>query len=138
MNEHSIQQRILLACGRGLTRLFRNNTGVAWAGKGEPVRVSKPTPVTLNPGDVLIRAAQPIKYGLCVGSSDIIGWKSRVMQPQDVGVRYAIFAAIEVKAARGRASDDQNNFIAQVQAAGGIAGIARSEAEAEQLLADER
>lgn len=138
MKEHSIQQRILLACGRGLTRLFRNNTGVAWAGKGPPVQAAKTMTVTMRPGDVLLRAAQPIKFGLCVGSSDIIGWKSRVMQPVDVGVRYAIFAALEVKADKGRATDDQNNFIEQVRAAGGIAGVVRSDAEAETLLADER
>jgi VRR-NUC domain. len=134
MKEQSILHRILLACGSGTTRLFRVNVGVAWAGKGEPRRVSKPTSVVMQPGDVLLRAAQPIRMGLCVGSSDIVGWKSRVMQPDDVGTRIAIFTAIEVKAAGGRVRPEQQVFIDQVQAAGGIAGIARSETDAAKLI----
>lgn len=138
MKEQSILHRILLACGNGATRLFRQNTGVAWAGKGDPVRVTKPTPVLMFPGDVLLRAAQPIRMGLCVGSSDIIGWQSRTMLPSDVGMKYAIFAGLEVKSETGRVRPEQQTFIDQVRAAGGIAGVVRSEADAEKLLADER
>ena len=134
MIEQSILHRILLACGSGATRLFRVNVGVAWAGKGEPRRVSKPGMVLMQPGDVLLRGAQPIRMGLCVGSSDIIGWRSRVMQPEDVGARVAIFTAIEVKAAKGRVTPEQQTFIDAVQAAGGIAGVARSEDDARKVL----
>ena len=130
MNEQSILHRILFACGTGATRLFRNNTGVAWAGKRvDPIR-GNPRMVLCHDGDVVVRAAQPIKYGLCVGSSDLIGWTRRDGQ--------AVFTAIEVKTDRGRPTAEQSTFIAHVQAAGGIAGIARSEAEALALLTDER
>lgn len=138
MKEQSILHRILLACGNGATRLFRQNTGVAWAGAGQPTRVTKPQLVMMHPGDVLLRAAQPIRMGLCVGSSDIIGWQSRTMLPSDVGIKYAIFTGLEVKSETGRVRPEQELFIRQVRAAGGIAGVVRSEAEAERLLADER
>ena len=137
MKESSVLHRVLLACGNGATRLFRQNTGVAWAGKSV-TQARRTQQVTMQPGDVLVRGAQPVRMGLCVGSSDIIGWKSRVMQPADVGVRYAIFTAIEVKTDTGRVRSEQQVFIDNVQAAGGIAGIARCEADAERLLADER
>lgn len=135
MREHSIQQRILLALGRGLSRVFRVNTGVAWQGHGQPVRVNKPTQVMCYPGDVVLRKAQPIKMGLTTGGSDIIGWTTHVISDCEAGERVAIFTAIEVKSDAGKATDDQLRFIAAVQAAGGLAGVARSEAEALAIIA---
>lgn len=136
MREHPIQQRILLALGRGLSRVFRVNTGVGWQGVGAPLRVNKATQIMCFPGDVVLRAAQPIRMGLTTGGSDVIGWTSRVMQDCDVGRRYAVFTAIEVKGARGKASDDQLRFIDAVQTAGGIAGVARSDEEALAIIAE--
>ena len=60
-----------------------------------------------------------IRYGLCVGSSDLIA-----IAPDGV------FTAIEVKTAMGQPTDAQVSFIAAVRRAGGRAGIARSGAEA--------
>lgn len=134
MIESSILHRILFACGQGATRLFRCNTGVAYAGKRVDHINSHPRMVMCYPGDAIVRGAQPIRMGLCNGGGDLIGWKSRVMQPDDVGTRIAVFASVEVKTERGRVSADQQNFIDQVLAAGGIAGVARSEADAEYLL----
>lgn len=101
-------------------RIFRNNvgTGVAYDFKNkkliEPVRV--------------------IEYGLCKGSSDLIGWKSVEITQNMVGKRVAIFTAIETKRpTKSKTSDEQNNFIAAVQAAGGIGLIAKSEKDLEQL-----
>lgn len=128
MREAPVQQRILLACSRGLTRLFRVNTGVAWQGKGKAEPVRRPTQVMCYPGDVVLRQAQPLKMGLCTGGSDLIGWTVRD------GV--AVFTAIEVKGEGGRATPEQLNFIEQVRAAGGLAGVARSEDEARAILAD--
>ena len=44
-----------------------------------------------------------------------------------------MFTAIEVKD-RGRPTPEQLNFIAQVKAAGGIAGVARSPEEALEIV----
>jgi hypothetical protein len=131
----SLLHRILFACGSGAARLFRQNTGVAWAGKRVDQVRGNARMVMCHPGDVVVRGAQPIRMGLCVGSSDIIGWKSRVMQPDDVGTRVAVFTAIEVKAEKGRVSAEQQQFIDAVLTAGGIAGVAKSEQDACALLA---
>lgn len=120
MKESAIQQRILLACSRGATRLFRNNVGQAWAGKAE----------RLPDGNVLIRDARPFHAGLCVGSSDLIGFSVVTITPEMVGRTVAIFSAVECKAAGGRVRPEQANFIEQVRKAGGIAGVARSDDEA--------
>ena len=74
-----------------------------------------------------------MRYGLCKGSSDLIGWRSLTITPDMVGQTVAVFAAIEVKD-RGTPTPEQLHFIAQVQAAGGLAGVARTVAEAEAIL----
>lgn len=72
-----------------------------------------------------------VKYGLCNGSSDLIGWTEYVVRPEDVGRKMAVFTAIETKASKGgRKREEQLNFISAVQRAGGIAGFATSENEA--------
>lgn len=74
---------------------------------------------------VLKNAANiPIKFGLCVGSSDLIG-----IAPGGQ------FLAVEIKTAKGRATPEQIRFIEAVRARGGIAGIARSPEDALALLA---
>ena len=111
-SEQTIQQRIRLALSRGRTRLFRNNVGCLRDERGQPVR-----------------------YGLCPGSSDLIGFTQVTITPDMVGQTVAVFTAIEVKAERGRATAEQQAFIAMVQHFGGRSGIARSEEEAQQIVA---
>ena len=131
MTEHEIQQRILLSCGRGPVRLWRNNVGTGWAGNalrvtGENIRA---VGASLRPGDVVIRGGRPLHAGLCVGSSDLIGYRS-------IG-GVAQFVALEVKGAAGRLSLEQRSFIDVVQAAGGCAGVVRSVEDAQTLLRDD-
>jgi hypothetical protein len=47
----------------------------------------------------------------------------------------AVFTSIEVKSATGRLRPEQRQWMEAVQAAGGIAGVARSVEDAEQILA---
>lgn len=84
-------------------RLFRNNTGRIQAKSGAWVQ-----------------------FGLCVGSSDLIGWKSRQIMPEDVGKRIAVFVAVEAKSLNGRLTEEQEAFLGCVAEAGGIAIEARS------------
>lgn len=133
MKEMPVLQRILVAVSRGATRLFRNNVGQAWVG-ARPHQCRRPETITLRPGDVVVRQARPFHAGLCVGSSDTIGWTTVEITPEWVGRRVAVFTGIEVKGDGGRASDDQLQFIGQVQAAGGIAGVARSADEAQGII----
>lgn len=72
-----------------------------------------------NTGTLPNREGRPIRFGLCVGSSDIIA-----IAPDGV------FVAIECKTAIGQPTDAQVRFLEAVRRQGGRAGIARSGAEA--------
>ena len=100
MTEAQTQQQILIALNsRPDCRVFRNQVGVLRTIDGRTVRA-----------------------GLCVGSSDLIGWyRGR-------------FLAIEVKSATGKTSKEQEAFLAVVRKHGGLAGVARSVEEAIAIL----
>ena len=68
----------------------------------------------------------PVRYGLQPGSSDLIGWRTVTITPDMVGQRIAVFTSIEVKTPTGRVKPEQQQWLDAVQAAGGIAGVARS------------
>ncbi len=110
-SEQQIQQHIRIACSTGNTRLFRNNTGTLKDANGRPVQ-----------------------FGLCKGSADLIGWKRVTVTEEMVGTQVAVFLSIEVKTATGRLRPEQQQWLDAVQAAGGIAGVARSVSDAERLL----
>ncbi len=133
MKEQNILKTILLTVTQFTqSRLFRNNTGTGWVGQAK--RITKPTTVKLDVGDVVIRDARPLRAGLCVGSSDLIGWNTKIITPEMVGNKIAIFTAVEVKKPSGRATKEQINFIKQVRENGGIAGIAKSGEQAVDLI----
>jgi hypothetical protein len=113
VSEQTIQQHIRLTCNTGAIRLFRNNTGTLKDQHGRPV-----------------------SFGLCKGSADLIGWKRVTVTEEMVGTQVAVFASIEVKTATGRLRPEQQQWLDAVQAAGGIAGVARSVSDAEALLRD--
>jgi ribosomal protein S19 len=41
--------------------------------------------------------ADPVQFGLCKGSADLIGWKRVTVTPEMVGSTVAVFTSIEVK-----------------------------------------
>jgi dihydroxyacid dehydratase/phosphogluconate dehydratase len=53
-----------------------------------------------------------------------------------VGTQLAVFTSIEVKTPTGRIRPEQQAWLATVQGAGGIAGVARSVTDAQYLVAD--
>jgi hypothetical protein len=112
---------VLIEASKRGWKLFRQNTGEGWAGK--MFRTPMPCSVRMNPTDVLIRNAAPLKAGLCKGSSDIIGWKPVVITPDMVGKTVAIFTAIEVKYGSTKITEEQKNFVDQVNKHGGFAKI---------------
>lgn len=125
----SLMNRILLALSAAGSTMFRNNVGTGWAGSksfalrpGELYRA--------KPGDRVVQDARPLRAGLCVGSGDTIGWTSKIVTPDMVGTRVAIFTSVESKHGKGRATPEQRNFAEAVITAGGLAGVARSEDEA--------
>lgn len=104
MKEIQLMRDIQLEMTRLGHRLFRNNVGVLKTTEG-----------------------QYVKYGLCIGSSDLIGWHKD-------GCR---FLAIEVKTPNGRVTPEQQQFIDAVRNAGGISCIARSVADAVNAVKDD-
>lgn len=84
-------------------RLWRNNVG------------------TLpRPGGGLLR------FGLCRGSSDLIGFKSITVTPEMVGRKLAVFVGAECKTRYAYPSKAQKGFIRVVKDAGGFAGVFRN------------
>lgn len=114
MSETELIRAIRLAHSNVDVRLFRNNTGRLQNAMGEYVH-----------------------FGLHIGSSDLIGWKTILVSPRDVGRELAVFVSIEVKdEKRGRLTAAQNFWLEAVRSAGGIAGIARSVEDASRILQD--
>ena len=109
-NEAYVQNKIRLAVGSGDVRLFRNNTGA-----------------------LLDMQGRLVKFGLCKGSSDLIGFRSITITPDMVGQKIAVFSAIEVKD-KGKATVDQKNFINIINNAGGYAGVAKNVNDAKKIL----
>lgn len=151
MSESLSAREILLAISRTAARLFRNNTGLAWTGE-----------VTNRWNDrkdghdwLTIKNPRPLRAGLCVGSSDYIGWDSVVVTPDMVGRKIAVFLALETKdpdelaylqrhyeSLRTYEGKDEKksrlrsqiNFIETVKAAGGFAGFASTPEEALRII----
>jgi hypothetical protein len=131
MGEMVVLRQIMAACGRGATRLFRQNVGKGWVGKSIPIRGR--CTIQAEPGDVLVKAARPLIAGLCNGSSDLIGYRTVEVTPDMVGQRIAVFVALEVKD-KGRLTQEQATFLRVVSEAGGIAAEVRSPEDAEAAL----
>ena len=111
--ETELQQRIRLALGTSPNlRIFRNQVG------------SLPDP----------RTGRLVTFGLARGSADLIGWRTVTITPEMVGTQLAVFTSIEVKTPTGRVRPEQQAWLGAVQSAGGIAGIARSVADASQII----
>ncbi|MCK5563716.1 MAG: VRR-NUC domain-containing protein [Planctomycetes bacterium] len=110
--EIDIQNEIRIALADAGTMNWRNNTGALKDRDGRLVR-----------------------YGLCPGSSDIIGIKKIKITEDMVGQEIGRFVAIEVKTLKGKASEDQEKFLHLVRKHGGLAGVARSEEEALAVIA---
>ena len=134
--ESTVQRNVWLALARrALARvtLFRANSGKAILG-GKPRYMPN--------GDVLVPFGRPIALGLALtngdtvpGLADLAGWTDVVVTPEMVGRRLPVFTVIETKeSGGGRRRENQINFVQQVQKAGGIAGFAASEQQANEIV----
>jgi len=112
MSEAAVLAAVRIALSKAGVTIWRNQTGAF-----------------RNRDDQLVR------FGLCKGSSDLIGFRSVLVTPEMVGTRVAVFVACEVKAPDGRATLEQTNFLRTILDAGGIAMLVRSGDEAVSALA---
>lgn len=90
ISEAEVLKQVMLEASQLGLVVFRNNTGMIKGGDGRVHR-----------------------FGLCVGSSDLIGWCKLTGR----------VAALEIKRQGGKASAEQVNFIEQVRKAGGFGAI---------------
>ena len=104
-------------------RLFRNNVGKGWVGK-----LIKSTRESIT-----LVSYRPLESGLCVGSSDLIGWTTIEITPDMVGSKVAVFTAFELKTKRVVTTREQANFIEQINKSGGIAGIVKVTTDIERI-----
>ena len=124
MSEAAIKRSIMLALGNGDVRLFNNPVGNGWMGRV----------IAEAPGRSTLAEPRRLAFGLHPGSADLIGWRSLTVTPADVGRTLAVLASIEVKSATGQPRPDQIAWAEAVRAAGGLAGVARSPAQARLIL----
>lgn len=101
MSEADVQDAIRLAAHSLGLVLWRNNTGLA------------------------VDGLRRIRYGLALGSSDLIG----ILVPE------GRFIALEVKAPNGKGpTPEQERFLALVRRSGGVAAVVRSVEDVQQVI----
>lgn len=93
MTEQTLINKALLEFSKKGYTLFRNDTGAAYTGKR----------CKLSNGMTGLTAIRMVKYGLCVGSSDLIGWNPKGQ-----------FTGVEIKTPNDRLSDDQRQFLSVI------------------------
>lgn len=114
MREKDIQNMLILHASSIGSTLFCNNVGMYRDQRGNVIR-----------------------YGLCNGSSDLIGWTPVTITDDMVGKRIAVFTAIEVKKNKHGsygATDGQKLFINAVRSNGGYAGVADCKKDMEDII----
>lgn len=114
ISESETQARILKELGSDPSvRLFRNHVGTVQDKQGRWHR-----------------------FGLAVGSADLIGWQTVEVTQDMVGQRVAVFLSIEVKSSKGAVRPEQTAWAETVARKGGRAVIARSVDDAKKALAN--
>jgi len=124
--EKALLNKILLEAAKlaGMVKLFRNNTGQAYA--GTVVQRTK-FQITLNPFRV-------VKFGLITGGTDLIGWTSVEITPAMVGKKIAIFTGIEAKVGNLETSPAQETFLRVANEDGAIVGVARTPEQINEII----
>lgn len=108
---------------------FRNSVGGAWSGR----KVK-----TLPNGDIVLRGARWLTFGLQPGSADSVGWKTVTITQEMVGQEFARFLSIEYKTDTGRPRKDQITWHDVVSNAGGLSGFARCDDDVRRIIEGER
>lgn len=112
-SETSLMRAVMLRASELGARLFRNQTG--------KYRLALPSCPTCR------QHGRVVASGLVKGGPDLVGWKSVVITPEMVGLRFAMFVAVELKSVGARTDperlEQQKTFLRAVNEAGGIGRI---------------
>lgn len=90
-----------------------------------------------NVGKLRDERGNIVTFGLCKGSSDLIGWTPITITPDMVGKKIAVFTAVEVKLdkhGKYQATKEQKQFINVVRNNGGFAGVADCKKDLEEII----
>lgn len=110
MSESKLLMNIRKNYNKGIRRLWRNNVGM------------------------YKRDNYVIKYGVAnPGGSDLIGGTQIVITSDMVGATLLIFTAIETKAKGRKPTQEQKDFIDNINRMGGFAGVAYIEQDTEKI-----
>lgn len=123
MNETNIVRGFLIHASKLGARLWRQNTGHGWI--GDATKFTRTQMITVQPGDVLIRKARPFHAGF-EGLADIGGISQN-----------GRYVAVEAKTETGRVTNEQRAFISMIRSLGGLAGVARNDADVAAILRGE-
>lgn len=114
MTERDLLNDLRMLASQQGGRLFRNNVAKGWVGRL----------ISNHAGTVVLADARPLHAGLCIGSSDLIGWTAD-----------GRFLAVEAKTGRLRLTPEQAAFLDAVNSCGGIGILARTTADLAQKIA---
>lgn len=121
--EASVQNEIRAECGKGPTRLFRQESSYFYTGRLGHIN-----------GQRVLLFPKEVRVGFD-GQPDLGGWTSVVVTPEMVGTTIAIAVQIEVKRPRkNKRSAEQVQFISFARSVGVRAGFARSVDEAKKII----
>jgi len=134
--ESDLMKTIQLRASENGSRLFRNNTGKAWMGKC--IKITHSGVAKVEPGDVVVKFARFVEFGLSVGGGDLVGITPIIITPEMVGRTFGQFTNIECKDPEGKGviKEEQQNFHEQMLNLGAISGIVKSEEEYFQSIRD--
>lgn len=82
--EKNIRNNIILTASKSGITLFNNPVGTAWAGN-------------YNPATHCVTSPRPVRYGLAIGSPDLVGITPVKITPEMVGQTIGVFTGVEVK-----------------------------------------
>lgn len=104
------------------TYAFRNDCGQGYQG-GKKFNIKQDGAIPVKKGDLIVVNPAPVKYGLQVGSGDLVGWEPVKVTPELVGKTIAVFKSVEIKTIKDKIGRDQIIWYFNVRMSGGIAKI---------------
>jgi hypothetical protein len=125
LSESDLYPAIIGELSHGRTRLFRQQSALAWAG-----RIVSRTATTIT-----LEHPHAIKIG-AHGMADLGGVTCVTVTGDMVGQLIGVDVQIEVKSGRGRPTIEQVAYLDTMQRLGARAGVARSVDEARSIILD--
>lgn len=124
--EKNVRNNIILTSAKHGITLFNNPVGTAWVGK-------------YNNSTHSVIAPRVVRYGLAIGSSDLIGITPIKITPDMVGQTIGVFTGVEVKVDKNgpyKETAEQKKFGRFIERNGGIYTVADCFADVEKKISD--